>query len=106
MKSKRGVGLFSCPHCMKAFTQGHSLRKHIAKVHGGGLRHVCTVCGSEQSDKSNLQTHMRVQHGGAPKLRCEYCPGFETVYTQSLAKHKRTKQHEENKERMERQQRT
>jgi len=53
---------FQCDYCNKGFYYKSMLTAH-EKLHTGGTRETCTVCGAEYSTRQNLKNHMIKYHG-------------------------------------------
>jgi len=53
---------FQCDYCNKGFYYKSMLTAH-EKLHTGGTRETCTVCGAEYSTRQNLKNHMVKYHG-------------------------------------------
>ena len=53
---------FKCDFCNKGFFYRSMLTAH-EKLHTGGSRETCDLCGAEYSTRQNLKNHMIKQHG-------------------------------------------
>jgi hypothetical protein len=53
---------FLCDYCNKGFYYRSMLTAH-EKLHTGGKRETCEVCGAEYSTRQNLKNHMIKYHG-------------------------------------------
>ena len=53
---------FQCDYCNKGFYYRSMLTAH-EKLHTGGKRETCEVCGAEYSTRQNLKNHMIKYHG-------------------------------------------
>ena len=53
---------FTCDYCHKGFFYRSMLTAH-EKLHTGGSRETCHLCGAEYSTRQNLKNHMIKQHG-------------------------------------------
>jgi len=53
---------FTCDYCNKGFFYRSMLTAH-EKLHTGGSRETCELCGAEYSTRQNLKNHMIKQHG-------------------------------------------
>ena len=53
---------FTCDFCNKGFFYRSMLTAH-EKLHTGGSRETCELCGAEYSTRQNLKNHMIKQHG-------------------------------------------
>eukprot|EP00092_Neocalanus_flemingeri_P085948 GFUD01108226.1.p1 GENE.GFUD01108226.1~~GFUD01108226.1.p1 ORF type:complete len:395 (-),score=101.57 GFUD01108226.1:354-1538(-) len=53
---------FQCDFCNKGFYYKSMLSAH-EKLHTGGTRETCEVCGAEYSTRQNLKNHMVKHHG-------------------------------------------
>lgn len=75
-QSRTEKTMFACPRegCNQVYTQGHSSRTHIKAEHDGGGRVECSECHTWHSNQSNLQTHMRLKHGGQANTFCANTP--------------------------------
>ena len=66
---------FSCEHCDSNFATKEKLNEHIDKFHDPSLKHKCQ-CGKSYISAEKLESHVRLQHGGAEngeKHICNYC---------------------------------
>ena len=50
---------YKCKYCIKSFSQGGSLNRHIHTIHDGHKDHKCKICGKSFSDRGNLHTHIQ-----------------------------------------------
>ena len=53
---------FTCDYCHKGFFYRSMLTAH-EKLHTGGSRETCELCGAEYSTRQNLKNHMIKHHG-------------------------------------------
>ena len=53
---------FTCDYCNKGFFYRSMLTQH-EKLHTGGSRETCHLCGAEYSTRQNLKNHMIKHHG-------------------------------------------
>jgi len=53
---------FQCDFCSKGFYYKSMLTQH-EKLHSGGSRETCEICGAEYSTRQNLKNHMIKYHG-------------------------------------------
>ena len=53
---------FRCDYCNKGFFYRSMLTQH-EKLHTGGSRETCNLCGAEYSTRQNLKNHMIKHHG-------------------------------------------
>jgi len=60
--SQRMPPRFQCDFCSKGFYYKSMLSAH-EKLHTGGTRETCEVCGAEYSTRQNLKNHMVKYHG-------------------------------------------
>ena len=52
---------YSCPYCMKRFTQKYDVQRHVM-IHTGEKPFACTDCNYSTHRKDNLINHIRNQH--------------------------------------------
>ncbi|XP_076471695.1 uncharacterized protein LOC143301360 [Babylonia areolata] len=78
-----------CSVCGQVFNQPQALRNHVAIMHGGQRRFVCTQCGRRFSCHANRKRHMRIHNNTFPYM-CEIC-GQKFRHSNSLKDHVRRK---------------
>lgn len=61
-----------CEKCDKWFEKFY-LRKHMIRVHDGGVQCQCEQCGKEFDNKYNLQDHVKNSHGENRQEACNVC---------------------------------
>ena len=57
-----GKKLFKCKYCETGFSQGGSLKIHIASVHEGKKPFKCKNCEASFTQKGNMKTHIASAH--------------------------------------------
>lgn len=77
---RKGAGARKRPHvctfCGRDFINKTDLNAHLVKVHKAGELLKCNHCQEEFADKSNLERHIRSQHSGVWYV-CIHCLGTE-----------------------------
>ena len=63
---------YSCTECSSKFTQKSSLNTHM-KIHNKRKTHACTECNFKSHTKGNLMVHMNA-HSGEKRFACNICP--------------------------------
>ena len=86
-----GQRLFQCHLCVRSFTHGHTLKRHLNNIHQKGgteeqrRRFKCDLCDRVYKQKDHLTVHVNSVHKGLRQY-CDKCP-FSCVSRHALKEH-------------------
>ncbi|KAG4067222.1 hypothetical protein HA402_000213 [Bradysia odoriphaga] len=82
---------FTCDFCQKTLASYYSIKEHMQSKHSAkrkaklAVKHMCSVCGKQFTDRSNMRVHERT-HSAGNKTTCDVC-GKKLTDKKGLVKH-------------------
>ena len=69
------VSTYTCPHCLKIFSNPRTCRKHINSYHGEEKekQYDCNICQKKFKTKNGLKSHIENDHKNKDPFQCLTC---------------------------------